>query len=339
MRPTLADIARQSGVSAATVDRVMNGRAGVRERTRAHVMATAQKLGYFGPDGALPPQSMQQVRLHFLLPEGTNAFIRELADQVKKQTPGMDALEATVETIRGFDPPSLAARLTELRGTTDGICLVALDHPIVREAIRGLEETGTHVITLASDIRNVPRLAYIGIDNGQAGRLAGFVMGRFVGRNGPANVAFFAGSLAYRGHQEREMGFRQILTEEFPAFKIVAQHEVHDNRDRAYVETAALLDQYPDLTAIYNAGGATMGIAKALKDHGRDQDVVLVAHEATAGNKALLLDGTLDAVIDQNPRVEVREALNILTHAARGISYHMVPPRLQIVFRENLPSE
>lgn len=99
------------------------------------------------------------------------------------------------------------------------------------------------------------------------------------------------------------------------------------------------LVQGPDHVALYNAGGATTGIAKALKDRGRDQKTVLVAHEATAGNNALLLDGTLDAAIDQNPRVEIREALNILTHAARGTDYRTVPPRRQIVFRENLPAE
>jgi LacI family transcriptional regulator len=40
--------------------------------------------------------------------------------------------------------------------------------------------------------------------------------------------------------------------------------------------------------------------------------VVFVCHEATESNKAFLLDGTVDgtvdAVIDQNPRVEAREA-------------------------------
>ena len=51
----------------------------------------------------------------------------------------------------------------------------------------------------------------------------------------------------------------------------------------------------------------------------------------------MLLDGTMDAVIDQNPRVEAREALNILIGAVRGLATELHPPRLQIVFRENIP--
>ena len=67
--------------------------------------------------------------------------------------------------------------------------------------------------------------------------------------------------------------------------------------------------------------------------------MVLIGHEATDDNKRLLLDGALDAVIDQNPRVEAREALNALTRAARDEAYALVPPRLAIVFRENLPED
>ena len=67
--------------------------------------------------------------------------------------------------------------------------------------------------------------------------------------------------------------------------------------------------------------------------------MVLISHEATESNKRLLLDGTVDAVIDQNPRVEAREALNILSAAIRGQSYVFIPPRLQLVLKENLPDE
>lgn len=39
----------------------------------------------------------------------------------------------------------------------------------------------------------------------------------------------------------------------------------------------------------------------------------------------------------QNPRVEAREALNILSQSVRGLDYEAHPPRLQIVFKENIP--
>ncbi|WP_168193045.1 hypothetical protein [Rhodophyticola sp. CCM32] len=82
-----------------------------------------------------------------------------------------------------------------------------------------------------------------------------------------------------------------------------------------------------------------LGRVRALKDHDRAVNTVFVAHEATNDNKTLLLNGTLDAVIDQNPQVEIREMFNTLTHAVRGQGYHMALPRLKVIFRENLPGD
>ena len=48
---TLYDVARQAGVSIATVSRVLHGQDGVRETTRARVRAAIDELGYV-PDGA-----------------------------------------------------------------------------------------------------------------------------------------------------------------------------------------------------------------------------------------------------------------------------------------------
>lgn len=341
MRPTLADIARAARVSPATVDRVINGRDGVRPGTRDRVLGAARRIGYL-PDAApeaAAGSAARAVRLHVLLPGGTNAFIDNLSDQIRRQAAAMPGVSAAIDSFAALDPDAMASRLAALEGRTDGVALVAVDHPAVREAIRGLVRAGSAVVTLVSDIHSVPRLAYVGIDNGQAGRLAGYVMGRFLDRDRPARIAFFAGTLSYRGHQEREMGFRQVLTDDFSHLTLVARREVREDRDCAHAETLALLDRHPHLAAIYNAGGATSGIARALKARGRDREIVLIAHEATAGNRALLLDGTLDAVIDQNPLVEAREALLTLAGAARGAPHGTIVPRLQIVLRENLPDE
>ena len=46
MRSKLTDIARKAGVSTATVDRVLNNRGGVRDRTVEIVMEAARQLEY-----------------------------------------------------------------------------------------------------------------------------------------------------------------------------------------------------------------------------------------------------------------------------------------------------
>ena len=48
--------------------------------------------------------------------------------------------------------------------------------------------------------------------------------------------------------------------------------------------------------------------------------------------------GTVDAVIDQNPRVEARDAIDWLIQAAAGRPQPNLPPiRIQAVFKENIP--
>ena len=91
-----------------------------------------------------------------------------------------------------------------------------------------MAQRNVKVLTLVSDIHHVPRIAYVGIDNRAAGRLAGYLLRRFLGNNVFGKVALFTGSLSYRGHEEREMGFRNILSEESPSLAIVQVREIMD---------------------------------------------------------------------------------------------------------------
>ena len=341
MRLTLNDVAREAGVSTATVDRVLNNRTGVRGRTREIVVDAARRLGYISDAASInaedPAPPVVPPRLHFVLPRGANMFVQTLQQQLQAQSAARGGVDVHITSIEGFNPDTLARALAKLEGRADGVGIIALDHPTVREAVRRLSNAGVKVVTLASDILHVPRIAYVGIDNRAAGRLAGYVLGRFLGASAARKVALFAGSLSYRGHEEREMGFRNIVKEEFPNLEVVALREMQDDEETAFAEAAQLLQRHEDLEGIYNIGAGNEGIARALKAYPSRGCIVYIAHELTPHNRACLLDGTIDAVIDQNPRVEAREALNVLIQSINGCSYEYHPPRLQIIFRENLP--
>ena len=336
MRYTVVDVARQAGVSVATVDRVLNQRGGVRERTRRLVFETARRLGYLDPaaDGGA---DVAPVRLDFVLPAGADPFMQALSDEIERQAGARPGVAARVARIEDANPEQLAAALLAYRGQTQGLGVVAPDHPAVREALRAVSLGGVKVATMVSDIPHAPRIGFVGVDNRAAGRLAGYLLRRFVGAERPAQVAMFAGSLSYRAHEERETGFRNLLAEEAANLRIVELREMRDNAARAYGEACSLLDAYPGLAAIYNIGGGVAGVARALKERGREREIVFIAHEMSADNRRLLIDATLDAAIDQNPRVQAREALNVLESAARGVAYAPPPIRLQAIFKENVP--
>ena len=121
--------------------------------------------------------------------------------------------------------------------------------------------------------------------------------------------------------------------------EIIAAREIREDPERAYTEVHTLLRDYPDLLAIYCIGAGHEGIARALIEHGREKSVVFIGHDLTEYTKEYLLTGVMDAVIDQNPRVEARDALEQLSRVARGLAFNAHPLRTQIIFRENLPEE
>ena len=117
IRSRIPDIARAAGVSTATVDRVLHGRLPVRPATAQRVLQAAAELRYL-PDDALwrslrpPPMS-----LVFLLPAGTNRYLRMLGDSIAGAS---DVLlpyhvQCKVHYIDSFDPARVATAILNKR--------------------------------------------------------------------------------------------------------------------------------------------------------------------------------------------------------------------------------
>jgi LacI family transcriptional regulator len=270
------DVASLAGVSTATVDRVLNQRPGVRAVTVQRVLKAAGELGYV-VDAGIPVGALKPLRLAFLLPAGSNRFLTMLGRLIAGSHDQLASfnIRARVDYIESFKPELLAQQLRKVGRDVDGVAFMALEHPTVREAVDWLADRRVPAVTLISDIANTKRVAYVGLDNRSAGRTAGYIIARFIGCK-PAKVAMIAGSLSYRAHEEREMGFLHLFQELFPAIEVVGLREGHDEEARNYRQTKTLLAQHPDLAGIYNIGGGPEGIARALKETCRQHDVIFV---------------------------------------------------------------
>jgi LacI family transcriptional regulator len=333
MRTTITEIAQRSGMSPATVDRVLNDRPGVKARTRDIVLGVARDLGYFGPISEPPPS---RVRLDFVLPSGPNSFMRNLRGCLIDEAARYPDVMLRIHDVEHWSGGRIARELAEMRGQTDAIGVVAPDRPEVREELNALARAGIKIATLVSDVPSIDKVGYVGVDNRAAGRLAGLLLGRFLRPGDGRDIALFVGSRAYRGHEEREAGFRSILADEFPDLRVAAYAEVGDDRDRAYEETRRILRAGP-IAGVYNIGAGNQGIARALREAHVARSTGFIGHDLTDPTRLLLLDRTMDAVIDQNQRVEAREVVRLLVNAVRGTTEAEYPPRLQVVFRENIP--
>jgi LacI family transcriptional regulator len=172
-RATIEDVAEKAGVSVATVDRVLNGRAQVRPQNAKRVEAAIRALNYFPDRLAARLAKGREYRFCFVLPKGDNLFMRGLEQEITNHADHLQAERVTADILYTdvFNPQSLAEALHGLNGY-DGVAVVALDHPKVREAIADMAERGIAVVTLVSDVPASARAHFVGIDNSAAGRTA-----------------------------------------------------------------------------------------------------------------------------------------------------------------------
>ncbi|AMA60736.1 LacI family DNA-binding transcriptional regulator [Bradyrhizobium sp. CCGE-LA001] len=352
---TLKDIAREAGVSLATVDRVLHNRPGVRPDTVRRVKAAIERNSFQPHVAAAELARGRARRFAFVMPSGPNPFMQQIEAYLGEMASWLSARRISVEMVATdvFEVSALAASLEALSGDYDGVAVVALDHPSVRAAINDLVDGGTKVVTLVSDVPSSRRHHYVGIDNIAAGRTAGALVGRLVGQRS-GKVAIIAGSQGLRDHAERIFGFNQVMAAEFPDLSVLPVLEGRDEDERSEQLLARLFGRYADIVGLYNVGAGTQGVAKALGDKalsdkasgdrasgdvGRDKQVVFVGHDVTALTRRLLLQGVMDAAISQNPGHEARAAVRVLLALARGepILHEQEKIRIDIVMRDNLP--
>jgi LacI family transcriptional regulator len=108
--------------------------------------------------------------------------------------------------------------------------------------------------------------------------------------------------------------------------------EGHDDSAENYRHTLDLLTQASDLVGIYNVGGSSGGITRAMREQ-RRTSVVVIGHGLTPDTRGALLEGTMDAVFDQDPDILIDRAIRCLTEPQKRPR----PLKLDIYFRENLP--
>lgn len=341
MKPTVHDIARSAGVSLATVDRVLNARPGVRSATREKVEQAIVALGYVRDLAAANLAKGRTYRFSFILPANDNSFMIGLRREVEAAIERSSVERARIDIIEipAFDAGALVTALDAmLAERPDGVALVAVDAPEVRAAVGRLVDAGMVIVTLVSDLGASGRHHYAGIDNIAAGRTAANLMGRFLSKV-DGRVGVLAGSMLVRDHRERLEGFLSVLSEDFPQVAILPVIEARDDPGLAEASIREALRRHVGLNGIYSLGAGNRGLIRALREVEPDGRPVVIAHELTASTSQALLDGTIDAVLNQDAGHEVRSAIRVLKAKADGLPVLAAQERIRIdiFLKDNLP--
>ena len=311
------DVAEQAGVSEATVDRVLNGRAGVSARAVRAVEAAVLEL----------ERQQSQVRLSrrtllvdvvvdapFRFRDAVTAAVEDALPSARPAT-----VRARFTTSEGASPQELAA-VVDAVGTAGrvsaGMVLKAPDHQAVAEAVRRARQRGIPTVTLVTDVSESDRVAYVGLDNAAAGATAAYLLAHLLGGGAHGSVLATVSHRSFLGEQERFAAFRERLGAEDPGREVVVVGDLHGEDLATERAVRAALSGGPPVAAVYSMGGGNSGIATAL-DAAGCAGIPFVAHDLDVDNLALLRTGVLTAVLHHDLRADLRAALTQLLRAHR----------------------
>jgi LacI family transcriptional regulator len=338
---TITQIAESAGVSTATVDRVLNNRPGVNPATVHKVREAMATLGGGAPVRGRP-RSTSNYRFAFVLP-GTRRGFFDLVDRVIAQAAGEFRHQHITEVTHRppvSDANQFAAELLKL-SDLDGVALLAPDVPQVKLAINELVRAGVHVVTLFSDVPGSMRETAIGADNRAAGRTAGLLIGRSLPRGDAALCALLSPATRYAAEIDRRIGFQQVMEERFPAARLLRLFELPESDDEAFEYARAALGDDAiggRLSALYNVGPSSFGIARALAAHGYDHELMFTTHDMLEVHRSMLISGAVSYVLDQDVHYAITAATRVLRALCDGVrgALSISNPRVEIVTAENL---
>ena len=313
-RPSFDEIAKLSSCSKATVDRVLHGRPGVHPRTREKVnKALAQLEAEYEnripkPFGT-PSTSQNSKRLGFIIQSG-QAFTESFLTAIEKQQNGDPLLQ--VEGLGTTSDEEVVEAIKGWTGGLDGLAIVCKNIPLIIDELKRLRQAGKHVMALVSDLESSARSAYLGIDNRAAGNVAAYVMGRHLEERSGAEVAVVVGSFSYRCHEDREIGFRSIMRQQFESIEVLEVIKGKDSDEATYDAARKLLQVKPNIAGVYNVAGGNRGLAKALAELQRAHRPVYITHELNKVTEPLLRTQQIDYLIVQDLNEMVRRATQFM---------------------------
>jgi LacI family transcriptional regulator len=296
-RPTLHDLAKAAGVSIATVDRVINRRLPVSGDTSQRVVKAAESIGYHAT--SLLKRRVEEMparRFGFLL-QKPDAFYRQFGQELVTASRSSRLVEGKpfVDFVEDVVPAIIAERLLQIAKKSDAVAVVAMDHPIVNEAVEAVIAQGKPVFTLLSNINSSAVSGHFGADSRKCGRIAGWTISRLARR--PGKIGILVGSHRYLNQELSEISFRTYMREHAPDYQLLEPITNLDDERIAYEAVSDMVAGNADLVGVYVSGGGQEGLIRALREFCTPHQLVAVCNELTPATRAALHDGVIDLTL------------------------------------------
>lgn len=257
---TIRDVAREAGVSIATVSRVFNQSSLVRQDTCEHVRAVAARLDYWPNSAARSLITHRTSAIGVLLPDLYGEFFSEvirgidLAARREKYQVLVSSSHASAET--------LVAAVRALRGRIDGLLVMAPD----ADATEAIQEFATRfpVVLLNPGPTSLP-CASLSIGNYEGA----YAAVRHLAGLGHRRIAILLGPSGNADAEERRRGWHQAMRDvgldAAPDLELAGDF----TESSGFAAAERLLALRPRPTAVFAANDyMAVGLLAALRDEG-----------------------------------------------------------------------
>lgn len=257
---TIKEVAREAGVSVATVSRVFNEKGPVREETRQRILEVARRLGYSPHAMARSLITKKTGTLGVLLPDLYGEFFSEVirgADLAARH----DGYHILVSSSHS-DRSEVEAVLRALRGRIDGLIVMSPEAD-ARALAANLQDT-LPIILLNCRVEGTA-FDSINIDN-YGGALATI---RHLAGLGHRQIAHVRGAPGNNDALERLLGYRDAMQPLLGGETEDLEIEGDFSEESGYRAGEALLRMHPRPTAVFSANdGMAVGLLAALQEAG-----------------------------------------------------------------------
>ncbi|TNY27722.1 LacI family DNA-binding transcriptional regulator [Fulvimonas soli] len=256
---TIKDVAREAGVSVASVSRALNGHGGVTADTVERVREVAERLRYVPHMAARSLITRRTHTIGALLPDLYGEFFSELIRGVDlaARARGLHLLVSSSHD----GVADAAAAMRAMQGRVDGMLILS---PWVDAAFLHANLPPSLPVLLLNSAVHDAGYSVLNIDNfGGAHAMTRHLVGA-----GHADVAFIAGPAANYDAQQRELGYRAAMAEFAPrtALNIVPGEFTEES---GYQAGRALLAQPRRPRAVFAANDMmAVGCLYAFKEAG-----------------------------------------------------------------------
>ncbi|WP_250502500.1 LacI family DNA-binding transcriptional regulator [Caballeronia sp. AZ7_KS35] len=332
----IKEIALQAGLGVATVDRVLNGRAHVREGTRRRVEQAIRELEKQEIQLATTGRKL----LIDVVVEAPTRFSTEIQDALEAELPAFHPavlrprflMRETMTTAEVVETLHSVAK----RGS-HGVLLKARDVSEISEAIGELKTKGIPVVTMFTDIPLSGRFAYAGLDNRVAGTTAAYLIGQWL-RGAVGTVLITISDEGFRGEEEREASFRRALRVSYPNLTLLDASGGHGLNLQTEERMRQVVTRSSKIAAVYSMGGGNTAVLKVL-EAAKQNPLCFIGHDLDRDNVGLLRRGKMQAILHHELRQDMRSACQHIMHFHRLIPASAIAPSSSIVVvtPENIP--